>query len=53
MDERHPLLYRSAGKSVVAFLTGIANQNGLININNKTADYLGAGWTRIHPIKKP
>ena len=42
----------SAGKSVVALLTGIANQNGLININNKTADYLGTGWTSLTPDKE-
>lgn len=41
----------SAGKSVVAFLAGIAQQDGIININNKTSQYLGTGWTSL-PIAK-
>ena len=35
----------SAGKSVVAFVAGIAQQEGLLNINNKVSQYLGNGWT--------
>ena len=41
----------SAGKSVVAFLAGVAQQEGLININNKTSQYLGTGWTAL-PLAK-
>ena len=41
----------SAGKSVVAFLAGIAQQDGIININNKTSAYLGTGWTSL-PLAK-
>lgn len=41
----------SAGKSVVAFLTGIAQQDGIVNINNKTSQYLGLGWTSL-PLAK-
>lgn len=41
----------SAGKSVLAFVAGIAQQQGLININNKTSDYLGTGWTSL-PLQK-
>jgi CubicO group peptidase (beta-lactamase class C family) len=41
----------SAGKSVVATLTGIAQQDGIININNKTSQYLGTGWTSL-PLAK-
>ncbi len=41
----------SAGKSVVGFVAGIAQQNGLINIDNKTSAYLGTGWTSL-PIAK-
>lgn len=41
----------SAGKSVVGFLAGIAQQEGIININNKTSQYLGAGWTSL-PLAK-
>ena len=41
----------SAGKSVVAFLAGVAQQDGMININNKTSQYLGTGWTSL-PLAK-
>ncbi len=42
----------SAGKSVVAFLTGIAQQDGIVQINNRTSDYLGAGWTNLPAVKE-
>jgi len=41
----------SAGKSVTAFLAGIAQQEGQLNINNKTSTYLGNGWTSA-PLAK-
>jgi CubicO group peptidase (beta-lactamase class C family) len=41
----------SAGKSVTAFVAGIAQQEGTININNKTSQYLGVGWTSL-PLAK-
>ncbi len=41
----------SAGKSVVAFVAGLAQQEGTININNKTSQYLGNGWTSL-PLAK-
>ncbi len=41
----------SAGKSVVAFIAGMAQQDGIININNKTSQYLGNGWTSL-PLAK-
>ena len=41
----------SAGKSVVALIAGIAQQEGIININNKTSQYLGTGWTSL-PLAK-
>ena len=37
--------WASAGKTLTAFLTGIAQQDGIININDKTSKYLGTGWT--------
>jgi CubicO group peptidase (beta-lactamase class C family) len=43
--------WNSAGKSVVATLCGIAQQDGIININNKTSQYLGTGWTSL-PLAK-
>jgi hypothetical protein len=42
----------SAGKSVVAFLMGIAQQDNLLNINNKTSQYLGSGWTSLPAAKE-
>lgn len=43
--------WNSAGKTLVATTTGIAQQEGLLNINNKVSQYLGAGWTS-EPIDK-
>jgi CubicO group peptidase (beta-lactamase class C family) len=37
--------WASAGKTLTATLTGIAQQDGLININNKVSTYIGTGWT--------
>ena len=41
----------SAGKTVTAFLAGIAQQEGQLNINSKTSTYLGNGWTSA-PLAK-
>lgn len=43
--------WASAGKTLTATLSGIAAQEGIININNKVSDYLGTGWTSA-PIAK-
>ena len=43
--------WASAGKTMTAFLVGIAQQEGLLNINHKTSQYLGAGWTAA-PLAK-
>ncbi|MBC6491810.1 serine hydrolase domain-containing protein [Flavihumibacter stibioxidans] len=43
--------WNSAGKTLVATTTGIAQQEGLLNINNKASDYLGTGWTSM-PLEK-
>lgn len=43
--------WASAGKTMTAFLVGIAQNEGLININNKTSQYLGTGWTS-EPLAK-
>lgn len=37
--------WASAGKTLTAFLTGKAQENGLLSISDKTSDYLGTGWT--------
>lgn len=43
--------WNSAGKTLVATTTGIAQQEGLLQINNKVSQYLGTGWTS-EPIDK-
>ena len=43
--------WASAGKTLTAFLTGIAQQDGIINLNDKTSKYLGTGWTS-EPLDK-
>ncbi|HEX2630635.1 MAG TPA: serine hydrolase [Chitinophagaceae bacterium] len=44
--------WASAGKTMTAMLVGIAQQEGLLNINNKTSQYLGTGWTSLSLIKE-
>jgi CubicO group peptidase (beta-lactamase class C family) len=44
--------WASAGKSVTAFLIGIAQEKGLLNIGQKTSQYLGTGWTSLPPTKE-
>ena len=44
--------WASAGKSMTAFLVGLAQQEGSLSINNPTSDYLGNGWTTCPPNKE-
>jgi CubicO group peptidase (beta-lactamase class C family) len=44
--------WASAGKTVTAFLAGIAQQEGKLNLNDTTSKYLGAGWTTCPPNKE-
>ncbi len=46
-----PWYWASAGKTLTATVTGIAEQEGYLNINNKVSDYLGTGWTSA-PLAK-
>lgn len=43
--------WNSAGKTLVASTVGIAQQENLLNINNKVSDYLGTEWTSM-PLNK-
>lgn len=43
--------WASAGKTLTATVTGIAEQEGFLNSNHKVSDYLGTGWTSA-PIAK-
>lgn len=44
--------WASAGKTLTATMTGIAQQEGFLNINNKVSDYIGTGWTSETPAKE-
>jgi len=46
-----PWYWASAGKTLTTTVTGIAQQEGLLNINNKVSDYIGTGWTSA-PLAK-
>ena len=43
--------WASAGKTVTGLLVGIAQEDGLLNINDRTSKYLGTGWTS-EPVAK-
>ncbi|NMR34901.1 serine hydrolase [Chryseobacterium aquaticum] len=43
--------WASAGKTLTSTVTGIAEQEGFININHKVSDYIGNGWTN-EPLAK-
>lgn len=40
-----PWYWASAGKTLTTAMTGIAEDEGLLDINDKASDYLGTGWT--------
>ncbi|MDX2301625.1 MAG: serine hydrolase [Microscillaceae bacterium] len=44
--------WNSAGKTLVATTTGIAQQEGLLNINHTASDYLGTEWTSMSLTKE-
>jgi CubicO group peptidase (beta-lactamase class C family) len=46
-----PWYWASAGKTLTTAAIGIAEQEGLIHINNKVSDYIGTGWTSA-PLAK-
>jgi CubicO group peptidase (beta-lactamase class C family) len=41
--------WASAGKTITSVLTGIAQTEGLLSIDDPTSDYLGTGWTSCTP----
>lgn len=43
--------WASAGKTLISTMTGIAQQENIININNKVSQYIGNGWTNT-PLAK-
>lgn len=46
-----PWYWASAGKTLTTAITGIAEDEGLLNTNDKVSDYLGTGWTSA-PLEK-
>jgi len=44
--------WASAGKTLTAFLTGLAQEEGFLEINDQASDYLGEGWTACPPEKE-
>ncbi|WP_415325967.1 serine hydrolase domain-containing protein [Chryseobacterium sp. MMS23-Vi53] len=46
-----PWYWASAGKTLTSTVTGIAEQEGFLNINNKVSTYIGTGWTS-EPLAK-
>ena len=47
-----PWYWASAGKTLTTTITGIAEQEGLLNRNDKVSDYLGTGWTSASLAKE-
>ncbi len=37
--------WASSGKAITAFLTGVAQEEGFLQLTDKTSQYLGQGWT--------
>jgi CubicO group peptidase (beta-lactamase class C family) len=44
--------WASAGKTLTAALMGIAEQENLLNLNEKTSKYLGTKWTSLSPSQE-
>jgi CubicO group peptidase (beta-lactamase class C family) len=44
--------WASASKALAAFITGVAQQKGFININNTVSQYIGTGWTSAPLVKE-
>ena len=51
-DKESVWYWASAGKTLTAFLTGIAQKRGELNIDDSTSDYLSAGWTSMDSEKE-
>ncbi|MFN9710563.1 MAG: serine hydrolase [Bacteroidota bacterium] len=44
-----PWQWASAGKTITAFMVGIAKQENKLSLTDKTSQYLGQGWTNSTP----
>nr|WP_294858782.1 serine hydrolase [uncultured Fluviicola sp.] len=45
-------VWNSAGKTLTAYAVGIAQNEGFLNIDDPTSDYLGTGWTSLTPTQE-
>ncbi len=45
-------IWFSAAKSLTATVVGIAQDEGKLDINNKTSDYLGTDWSTLTPTQQ-
>ena len=45
-------VWNSAGKTLVGFMTGIAQNEGFLSLSDTTSDYLGTGWTSLTPAQE-
>lgn len=50
-NETSSWYWASAGKTLTTTATGIAQDQGILDINDKVSDYIGTGWTSI-PLEK-
>ena len=44
--------WASAGKTITSFLTGKAQEEGYLSINDTSSKYLGQGWTNCTPAQE-
>lgn len=44
-NQSSPWYWASAGKTLTGFIVGKAQEEGYLNINNRSSQYLGNGWT--------
>jgi len=48
-DASKPWYWASAGKTLTAFMVGLAQQQGKLDIHDSTSKHLGKGWTSCTP----
>jgi CubicO group peptidase (beta-lactamase class C family) len=51
-NQDKPWYWASASKTLVALTTGIAQEQGYLDINDQTSQYLGQGWTSLTSDKE-
>lgn len=44
--------WASAGKTLTGFMVGMAQEQGFLDINAPTSQYLGTGWTACSPVQE-